>query len=395
MVRILELKNSAEIVEALKLIEVDEVGIGMMAPKAHHYVLKIDSLSVPAANILKQEMLAVGGDAALHRKACDFSIQNTPCLLMGTYHQYQKVIKKLQVQPFGLKATGKEMQNVLRHFFSTPSSIQAGPYLLDFSSPLVMGILNVTPDSFSGDGIVNNIELLLKKADQFIKDGADLLDIGGESTRPGAVKIPAEEELKRVLPVIKEVSRNFSVPISIDTYKPEVAEKALKNGAHIVNDVWGLKKEPGMLRIIKEYGAPVILMHNQEEPVYRDLIREMLEYFKDRLTMLENSHYPTEKAILDPGIGFGKKPWHNLSVLKHLNEFRIFGRALLLGASRKSFIQYAAGADVNNRIPGSLASVVLGYMSGFHIFRVHDVKESKQALNLVKAVKRANQHGQN
>lgn len=395
MIRILNFKNQNDIREALKEIGVDEVGINIMTPKSQYYVLKIDSLNIPAANILKQEMLAIDGDAALHQKACDFSIPETPCLLMGTYRQFQKLIKKLQIQPFGLKKIGKEIQSVFQGFFSLPPSIQAGPYSLDFSKPLIMGILNVTPDSFSGDGIADNLEFVLKKAEQMIQEGADILDIGGESTRPGAVEVPADEELRRVLPVIKEIPKNFSIPLSIDTYKAEVARAALENGAHLVNDIWGLSKNPEMLKVIQQHQAPIILMHNQKEPVYRDLIGEMIQYFKNKLAVIEDSGYSIQKVILDPGIGFGKKPEHNLFVLKHLEEFKIFGRPLVLGASRKSFIQYAAGGKVSERLSGSLTSIILGYQSGVHIFRVHDVKESRQALDLAKAVQEVNGYGQN
>jgi dihydropteroate synthase len=386
MIRILNFRNIQEIKGMLESLHVDNIGIGILLHKAHFYLLYLEKVNVPAANILKQEMLSLGGDAALHKGACNFSIPETPCLLMGTYQHFLRLSKKLQIQPFGLKKIGKEIRQTFENFFKTAPAIQAGPYTLDFSKkPLLMGILNVTPDSFSGDGLGKDLNLFLKKAEALVEAGADILDIGGESTRPGHTPVPFEEEQSRVIPAIKAAVKAFSLPISVDSSKPEVVEEALENGAHLINDIWGLQ-EKKMVDVAKKFGVPVVVMHNQKEAVYEDVVGDLLAFFDDKIQALEKEGIAPGKIILDPGIGFGKTAEHNVKILKNLSQFKIFGKPLLLGVSRKSFIEKVSGASVNERLPGTLASIVLGFQQGFHIFRVHDVKEAKQALQVAQAI---------
>jgi len=371
MIRILNFRNIQEIKGMLESLHVDNIGIGILLHKAHFYLLYLEKVNVPAANILKQEMLSLGGDAALHKGACNFSIPETPCLLMGTYQHFLRLSKKLQIQPFGLKKIGKEIRQTFENFFKTAPAIQAGPYTLDFSKkPLLMGILNVTPDSFSGDGLGKDLNLFLKKAEALVEAGADILDIGGESTRPGHTPVPFEEEQSRVIPAIKAAVKAFSLPISVDSSKPEVVEEALENGAHLINDIWGLQ-EKKMVDVAKKFGVPVVVMHNQKEAVYEDVVGDLLAFFDDKIQALEKEGIAPGKIILDPGIGFGKTSEHNVKILKNLSQFKIFGKPLLLGVSRKSFIEKVSGASVNERLPGTLASIVLGFQQGFHIFRVH------------------------
>lgn len=246
---------------------------------------------------------------------------------------------------------------------------------------LIMGILNVTPDSFSDGGKYNNIEIAVKQAEKLIKDGADIIDIGGESTRPGHEQISEEEEIARVVPVIERISKELDTVISIDTYKYKVAEAALKAGAHIVNDIWGLQYDKGeMAELVKKYDVPLVAMHNQNNKIYEeDIILSMRNFFKRTYEIADKYEIDREKIILDPGIGFGKDIELNLEVLSRMEELKDLGR-ILLGTSRKRFIGTILNdAPVDQRVEGTVATTVIGIEKGADIVRVHDVLENKRA----------------
>lgn len=246
---------------------------------------------------------------------------------------------------------------------------------------LIMGILNVTPDSFSDGGKYANIEAAVKQAEKFIKDGADIIDIGGESTRPGHEKISIEEEIIRVLPVIEKIKSELDTIISIDTYKHQVAEAALRAGAHIVNDIWGLQYDNGeMAALVRKYDVPLIAMHNQNNKIYEeDIILTMRKFFQKTYEIADKYGIDREKIILDPGIGFGKDINLNLEVLNRMGELRDMGR-ILLGTSRKRFIGTILNdAPVDQRVEGTIATTVIGIEKGVDIVRVHDVLENKRA----------------
>ncbi|WP_281170176.1 dihydropteroate synthase [Carboxydothermus ferrireducens] len=251
-----------------------------------------------------------------------------------------------------------------------------------------MGILNVTPDSFSDGGQYNDIEAAVKRARQMVAEGADIIDVGGESTRPGAEYVPPEEELRRVLPVVEALVREMNVPISVDTYKAEVAEKALEAGAHIINDVWGLQKDPRMAEVAARYGAPVVVMHNKTEAEYDDLMAEVIAFLKESIKIGVKAGIPREKIIIDPGIGFGKTLEHNLLLMKRLNELNSLGQPILLGTSRKSMIGKTLDLPVNERVEGTAATVTLGIAKGVDIVRVHDVKEMVRVAKMTDAMVR-------
>ena len=246
---------------------------------------------------------------------------------------------------------------------------------------LIMGILNVTPDSFSDGGKYNNIEIAVKQAEKLIKDGADIIDIGGESTRPGHEQISEEEEIARVVPVIERISKELDTVISMDTYKYKVAEAALKAGAHIVNDIWGLQYDKGeMAELVKKYDVPLVAMHNQNNKIYEeDIILSMRKFFKRTYERADKYEIDREKIILDPGIGFGKDIELNLEVLSRMEELKDLGR-ILLGTSRKRFIGTILNdAPVDQRVEGTVATTVIGIEKGADIVRVHDVLENKRA----------------
>lgn len=246
---------------------------------------------------------------------------------------------------------------------------------------LIMGILNVTPDSFSDGGRYNSLELALEQAKKMLKDGADIIDIGGESTRPGHTQISVEEEIERVVPVIEMLSKELDIIISIDTYKYQVAEAALKAGAHIINDIWGLQYDNGeMAKLAADYNVPVIAMHNQNGTEYsEDIILSMRKFFERTYEISDRYGISRDNIILDPGIGFGKGMEENIEVLARLEELRDMGK-ILLGTSKKRFIgTILGGLSTDERVEGTVATTVIGIGKGVDIVRVHNVLENKRA----------------
>jgi len=275
---------------------------------------------------------------------------------------------------------------------SPSTTFLCGRYQLDLSIPRVMGIVNVTPDSFSDGGKFDTTEKAVAHALQLVEDGADILDIGGESTRPGATPVSLDDELSRVVPVIEALSKVAGVPLSIDTYKPEVMRAAIAAGADIVNDVRALQ-ELGALDIVAASNVGVCLMHMQGtpqtmqlNPQYEDVVSEVNAFLRERLATAEAAGIQAERVVLDPGFGFGKKTEHNLQLLQALDQTLQIGRPLLVGLSRKSVLGQITGGDVYVRLHASLAASVISTMKGARIVRVHDVKATADALKVVAAV---------
>lgn len=250
----------------------------------------------------------------------------------------------------------------------------------------IMGILNVTPDSFSDGGSYTSIEKAVKQAVKMERHGADIIDIGGESTRPDHQPISLEEELKRVIPVIEAVSKNINIPISIDTYKAETARRAIEAGAEIINDVWGAKRDPEIAKVAATYNAPMILMHNRTNMNYQSLIDDMKNDLKESLEIVLNAGVSKENIVLDPGIGFAKTFEHNLVVMNKLEQFLELGYPLLLGASRKTFIGQILGVPPYERDYGTGATTCLGIFKGINIIRVHNVKLHKDLAIMMDAM---------
>ncbi|WP_195939500.1 dihydropteroate synthase [Romboutsia sp. 1001713B170131_170501_G6] len=262
--------------------------------------------------------------------------------------------------------------------------------MFDYSKrTYIMGILNVTPDSFSDGGDFNNIDKAINHAKEMVKEGVDIIDLGGESTRPGHKYVEADEEIKRVIPVIKELKKEVNVPISVDTYKAKVAEEALKLGVEMINDIWGLKKDKDMASTISKYDAHVCIMHNQDGTHYDgDIIEEMKKSLLESIEIGLNAGIKKEKIVLDPGIGFGKTVEQNLEVLKRLDELNSLGYPILLGTSRKSVIGHVLNVEPKERLEGTIATTVLGIRDGVSIVRVHDVKENLMAAKMADAIYR-------
>lgn len=247
--------------------------------------------------------------------------------------------------------------------------------VLDFQNEtIVMGILNVTPDSFSDGGQFDAIDEAILHAKQMVNDGAKIIDIGGESTRPGHEPVSAEQEIARVIPVIKALSKELDVMISIDTYKAEVAEQAILAGAHMINDVWGAKKEPAIVKVAAKHQVPIILMHNREKTEYNDFWHDVRSDLEQSVQLAKDAGVAEEHIWLDPGIGFGKTTEQNIWMMQHLSDLADMGYPVLLGTSKKSLIGNVLNLPVSERLEGTAATVSYGVMNGCHIMRVHDVK---------------------
>ena len=252
----------------------------------------------------------------------------------------------------------------------------------------LMGIVNLSLDSFSGDGLGDAVETAVERAHRIAAEGADIIDIGGESTRPGSTPVSLEEELRRVMPVAERLGRELKVPFSVDTYKAEVARRALAAGASMVNDVWGLKADPALARLAAEAGVPLILMHNQQGTVYSDLVPEVMASLQRSMDLALNAGVQWQNIIIDPGIGFGKTAQHNLEILRRLSEFRALGRPILLGTSRKSTIGLVLGLPVTERLEGTAATMALGIANGADMVRVHDVQAMLRVCRMSDAIVR-------
>ncbi len=409
--RVLQVYSEEDLNRILRQLKVDPYGIQIMLPKAINYLIKLDSLSCIAANILKQEMLSLGADAAVPREVLTGKNKKTACLLIGNLSQLNRLNEKLKLQPFGLDKLAQDLSRIINNYSRKEFIFNLGRYKLNFGKTArIMGIVNLTPDSFSADGLYQSSAIsyprrrrvrlrrklsankIIEYVQKLVDDGADIIDIGGESSRPGAKPVSIKEEIKRTIPVIRKLSRKIKVPLSIDTYKPEVAEQALDNGAVIVNDITGLKN-PKMAKIVAKYKAAVVIMHMhgkpstmQKNPGYESLMEEIILYLDQAIKRAEAAGIDSEKIIIDPGIGFGKTLEHNLEILKRLKEFKTLGRPIMIGTSRKSFIGKILNVEPQGRIFGTVSSCVLAVQNGASILRVHDVKPVSQALKITDAI---------
>ncbi|BCJ87381.1 dihydropteroate synthase [Effusibacillus dendaii] len=391
---LVHIESEQHLLQEMRQIGSTETGNHIMVKKGQTVVIRVDNVGLKAANLLKQEMLAVGGDAAVHRDVAALSIERSSMLLMGTKRQFELLLPKLKLQPFGLKRLAVEMEEVLvqageRSAHKRKGSLVCGSFELPLGErTLIMGILNITPDSFSDGGRYMNLEAAVEHAHRLTEDGADILDVGGESTRPGHQPVDEEEELRRVIPVVERLAKEVKLPISIDTYKSKVAKEAVQAGAHIVNDIWGFKIDPDMARVCAELDVPVIVMHNRAEPFETDVMNGLIREMRESVALGLAAGVKKERMILDPGIGFGKTYEDNLLVLRHLADFCGLGFPVLLGTSRKSVIGHCLGLPVEERMEGTAATVALGIANGADIVRVHDVKQIKRVALMTDALVR-------
>ena len=396
---VLDIDGTKDAESIMTEIGVSTEGIPYMATKAVSMVVYLENVHIGAANILKQEMLSIGGDAAVTRGVVNGKAEISNVVLVADKNRINKLIQKLQRQSiFGLGAVREDLQKQLQPkpqclYYTLPTK---GEKELSLETTRIMGILNVTPDSFSDGNQFYHQEEAVQRALQMEKEGADIIDIGGESSRPGAKPLTVEEECARVLPVIQELSRKIEIPISIDTYHSQTAIKAIEAGVSIVNDISALEDDALMGEALVSYPhVSIILMHKkgcpqtmQDNPHYVHVIKEMMHYFEQRLDFCDQLGINRDRIILDPGIGFGKRLEDNLLILKHIEVLHSFKLPVLLAASRKSFINQIVPSTPTERLAGTLATTAIAVNKGIQVIRVHDVKENYQLIQTLQAVKK-------
>jgi dihydropteroate synthase len=377
-------------------VGVDATGIKLMKDKTFHLNFRVEGIDPRTANLLKQEMLSLGGDAAFDRRGLDCSTKWTDAILMGTPKQFEKLSPKLDQYP-NLHSLTQSLRETLKNVAKTHYTLRCRKKTFTLGKQtLLMGVLNITPDSFSDGGLFYDREKAVSHGLKLVEEGADILDIGGESTRPGSHPLELAEELRRVIPVIESLAKKVDVPISIDTYKSNVAQKAIEAGAEIINDISGLHFDQNLAKVAAKEDTPLVLMHirgipetMQKDIHYDSLLSEILQCLKESIYRAESSGLDPEQIIIDPGIGFGKTVEGNLQIIKNLSEFRILGKPILLGTSRKSFIGKILNADTGDRLEGTLASLAIGILNGAHMVRCHDVLQAKKTMTIVDAIRMA------
>jgi dihydropteroate synthase len=395
--RVLEGETLAEIAREIERTESDPEGVGIMTRKGRIFLVRLEGVPLKAAPLLKQELLSVGGDAAHARGVADHSVTATPAVLIATWGQYRRLLPKLERQPFRLKEIAGEVDRALRAYVRRGARTVPGARrsLTLGDRPRVMGVVNVTPDSFSDGGHFLEPSTAVSEAERQAADGADLIDIGGESTRPNAVALSPDEEWERIAPVLSALRGRLPVPISVDTRHPEVAARAVEAGADFINDVEGLRSE-AMRRVAARTGAGVIVMHMRGDPStmqqdlhYADLRGEVFAALASATDTALREGIAAEKLLVDPGLGFGKSAVQSLELLAHVGELRSLGYPVVVGASRKSFLGWALGHPNGplDRLEIGLAAAVLAAERGAALVRTHDVGPTVRALQLVRAVR--------
>jgi dihydropteroate synthase len=394
-VNVIKIKNLEEAAAIFKKIGVDPYGIDAMASKTININILLEDQPCKIANIIKQEMLSVGGDAAVARGSVSCSVPVSNILIMGTLKQISELVKKIDKQPFGLNLIARNILKILKNISQNEYVLKTFRREIDLGKKtLIMGILNVTPDSFSDGGLYCSQQKAVERGLQMVDEGADIIDIGGESTRPGAESIEASVELKRVLPVIESLVKQVKIPISIDTTKAKVAKLALASGAEIVNDISALHGDKKMAKTISDAGAAVILMHMRGNPrnmqkgnlVYNNLMGEVTDYLEKSSEKALKAGIEKDCLVIDPGIGFGKTPEDNYKIIKNLSQLKELGMPVMIGTSRKSFIGKVTGGEPEQRLEGTAATVAAAIMNGCHIVRVHDVAAMKKVAAVTDAI---------
>ncbi len=396
--RYLNIASTVRAEEALKKIGVDWTGLQSMLPKMKTFNILLEEIECKVANILKQEMLSIGGDVAVARESVACSIDHTDAILIGTEKQMGRLAEKLSQQPFGLRQIAKDIKRVLSNLSRDAFLLRTPKREISIApgKTLIMGILNITPDSFSDGGIFSTVEDAVEHALRMEEAGVDIIDIGGESSRPGSEPVSVDRELKRVLPVIERLSGLISVPISIDTTKAAVAHRSIEAGAEIVNDISAMRFDEGMPEVIASHGVPVVLMHMRGTPgtmqagdlSYRSLMGEIIGFLEDRMDSAQAAGIDIENIIVDPGIGFGKSTTDNIAIINSLKEIRTLGRPILVGASRKRFIGDITGKiRPEERLEGTSAAVTASILNGANIVRVHDVEFIKKVATVADEIK--------
>ena len=398
----IKFRDSKELAESLNAIGADLRSLPFFENRREVRALYLPSVDIRAANVIKQEMLSRGGDAAVHAHAIDCSVRESDVILFGTVKQISFLADKLEIMTWwGFPEIVNALRLALDSFSRKTSkvSLPSGSDLMFGASTLLMSIINLSDDSFHKESrTYGNIDTALALALEHAQNGADILDLGAESTRPGASRISEAEEIGRMIPVIKEIRKNLpSMPISVDTTRRKTAESALKAGADIINDISGLSFEPEIAKTAADFGAMLVIMHMRGTPqtmgsmcTYSNLLREINEFFGKKIETASSFGVDNSKIIIDPGIGFAKDHNQNLFLLRHIESLRIHSKPILVGASRKGSVGRATDSnDTSGRLEGTLAVSSLCAWSGVDIIRVHDTRENKKAVMMAEAIRDA------
>jgi dihydropteroate synthase len=399
-IRKLNIITKKQGLEEFSKIGASRPGQHIMVNKIFPLSLKVKDVDVRAANILKQEMLSRGGDVVTSRQSLVKSEGIANIIILGTEKAISSLIDKIKMQPFGLKKLSGQLTEyiALGQSINTRKIIKIGgtDFNMALEGALIMGILNITPDSFYDGGQYFEKSSAIKRAEEIIEQGAHIIDVGGMSTRPGSKPVSLDEELSRTIPVIEHVAKNSKrTPISIDTCRSEVAKRAIDAGAAIINDISGLSADNKMMGLASQSKSSIIIMHMQGNPEnmqvnpnYGDVVDEVYDYLYERAEKAVDAGVEKEKIIVDPGIGFGKKVEHNLELLSRFCEFNEMGYPVLAGVSRKFFIgNLLGGLPAQERFEGSIAAAVYAFLGGASILRVHDIKETLRAIKIAKEIR--------
>lgn len=385
--RLLSRGDTPNLSGEMQNIGCDKQGYLHMLDKAKFYILKGDGLRNPGALILKQEALSKGGEAVIHRSCIVGEIAESSFMLMGTKRQLEQIAEKLEKQAFGLKELSAELRECLVNLNLNSWKIPCQPHPLSLGAKtLIMGILNVTPDSFSDGGKYFTPQKAIARGLEMAEQGADILDIGGASSRPGFTRTSPEEELSRIIPVIQGLKAKIKLPVSIDTDNAQVAEMALEAGANIINDVSALSHDPAMAPLGGKHGVPVILMHQGYQKA--DGIGDICAFFQQAIAKALAGGIKRTSLILDPGLGFGKDTEDNLEILNKMEAFKVLGLPILMAGSNKRFVgDISKSPDMKGRLMGNAGWVAASILKGAALVRVHDVENMAVLRNMADSIK--------
>jgi dihydropteroate synthase len=391
---VLDLHHPGDCREELTRIGVDPLSIPIFLAKRESWAIRLDDLPCSAANILKQTALALGADCAVHRDVIRGRRRRSDVILFASGRQLERIGERLAVQPPAARSAGPALASLIARHKGTKFTLRFSRETYDMAArTYLMGVLNVTPDSFSDGGRYPGANDAVARGIEMVEQEADFVDIGAESTRPGARAVSARAELSRLRPVLKALRKRINVPISIDTSKASVAQACLDQGADLINDVTGLRGDPKMAGVIAKARLPCIVMHMkgtprtmQQDPRYKDLMAEVFRYLEDGIDLAVAAGVSREQVMVDPGIGFGKSVEDNFTILRRLAELKSLGCPIVVGPSRKSFIGKTLNLPTDDRVEGTIAACVAAIANGANILRVHDVKQVKRAVTIAERI---------
>lgn len=393
--RLVSYRNALETARNIEQTGCSRAGLEIMMAKGLPLAIRVDKVPLRSAILIKQEAISAGGDAAYSVDVAALRGERTDIVLLTSPRSLQALAAKLERQPFGLKRLASAIKSATEGHILSQTLSARGKSLPLGGRTYIMGILNATPDSFSDGGSYFTEKDAIAHAERMLAEGADIIDIGGESTRPGSAPVPAEEERRRVLGIVRHLIANSDAVVSVDTMKPEVADACLEAGAHMINDVSGLAAGPRIASLCASAKAALVVMHMRGTPSdmmlhteYGDVVKDVIAELSARMELAASAGVPEGSLVADPGFGFSKDAAQNIELLSRLREVSNMGYALLVGLSRKSTIGRITGVqDAKARVPGSLAAMTAAIMKGADIVRVHDVAESAQAAKVADALR--------